>query len=165
MERTNYTGSFSFLWKALLGYAAYYLFFPMWLPAWLNQLRGVKIANHRKVYVAPNVLIDTIYPEAVTIEDEVYLTRGVKVIAHFNPTNPIAELSGINSEVRPVKIGFGSFVGVNAIILPGVEIGRCSIVGAGAVVTKSCPEYSILGGNPAQVIGDVRKLRKGEAPA
>lgn len=165
MERTNYTGSLAFLWKALLGYAAYYLFFPIWLPAWLNQLRGVKIASHRKVYVAPNVLIDTIYPEAVTIEDEVYLTRGVKVIAHFNPTNPIAELSGINSEVRPVKIGFGTFVGVNAIILPGVEIGRCSIVGAGAVVTKSCPEYSILGGNPAQVIGDVRKLRKGEAPA
>lgn len=165
MKRTNYTRSLAFLWKALLGYAAYYLFFPMWLPAWLNQLRGVRIANARKVYVAPNVLIDTIYPEAVTIEDEVYLTRGVKVIAHFNPTNPIAELTGINSEVRPVKIGYGSFVGVNAIILPGVEIGRMCIVGAGAVVTKSCPEYSILGGNPAQVIGDVRKLKRGEAPA
>ncbi|MGZ3739463.1 MAG: acyltransferase [Bdellovibrionota bacterium] len=160
MQRTNYTGSLAFLWKALLGYAAYYLFFPLWLPALLNKWRGVKISHVRKVYIAPNVLIDTIYPEAVTIEDEVYLTRGVKVIAHFNPTNPIAELTGINSDVNPVKIGFGTFVGVNAIILPGVELGRMCIVGAGAVVTKSAPDYSILGGNPATVIGDVRKLKK-----
>jgi acetyltransferase-like isoleucine patch superfamily enzyme len=165
MKRTNYTGSIAFLWKALLGYFAYYLFFPMWLPAVLNKWRGVRIANARKVYIAPNVLIDTIYPEAVTIEDEVYLTRGVKVIAHFNPTNPIAELSGIDSEIRPVRIGHGTFVGVNAIILPGVDIGRCCIVGAGAVVTKSAPDFSILGGNPASVIGDVRSLKRGQANA
>lgn len=67
--------------------------------------------------------------------------------------------------MRPVKIGHGTFVGVNAIVLPGVEIGRCSIVGAGAVVTKGFPEFSILGGNPATLIGDVRKLKKGEALA
>ena len=160
MKRTNYTGSIIFLWKALLGYAGYYLFFPVWLPSALNKLRGVKITNSRKVYIAPNVLIDTIYPEAVTIEDEVYLTRGVKVIAHFNPTTPIAEIMGVDSQVRPVKIGYGTFVGVNAIILPGVEIGRCCIIGAGAVVTKSMPDYSVVGGNPAKALGDVRELKR-----
>jgi acetyltransferase-like isoleucine patch superfamily enzyme len=160
MKRTNYLAAPTFLWKALLGYAAYYLFFPLWLPSFLNKLRGVRIQSVRRVYIAPNVLIDTIYPEAVTIEDEVYLTRGAKVIAHFNPTNPIAEIMGKDSLVEPVRIGFGSFVGVNAVILPGVTIGKCSIVGAGAVVTKSCPDYSILGGNPAQIIGDVRDLKK-----
>jgi acetyltransferase-like isoleucine patch superfamily enzyme len=159
MKRTNYSHGLLFLWKALLGYAAYYAFFPLWLPAFLNKLRGVRIADASKVYIAPNVLIDTIYPEAVTIEDEVYLTRGVKVIAHFNPTNPIAELTGIDSEVKPVRIGYGSFLGVNAIVLPGVTLGRCCIVGAGAVVTKSAPDFSILGGNPAAVIGDVRELK------
>jgi acetyltransferase-like isoleucine patch superfamily enzyme len=165
MKRTNYAGSVSFLWKALLGYAAYYVFFPMWLPALLNKWRGVRISSVRKTYIAPNVLIDTIYPEAVTIEDEVYLTRGVKVIAHFNPTNPIAELTGIESQVRPVKIGYGTFVGVNAVILPGVELGKMCIVGAGAIVTKSAPDFSILGGNPATVIGDVRNLKNQLPPA
>lgn len=160
MKRTNYTGSLGFLWNALLGYAAYYAVFPMWLPAWLNKLRGVRISSARKVYIAPNVLIDSIYPSAVTIEDEVYLTRGVKVIAHFNPTNPIAEIIGVDSDVQPVRIGYGTFVGVNAILLPGVDLGKCCIVGAGAVVTKSAPDYSILGGNPAKVIGDVRELKK-----
>ncbi len=160
MKRTNYTGGIRFLWRALLGYAAYYAIFPLWMPSLLNKLRGVRIDDYRKVYIAPNVLIDSIYPEAVTVENDVYLTRGVKVIAHFNPTNPIAELTGIDSQVQPVRIGYGTFVGVNAIILPGVEIGRCSIVGAGAVVTKSVPDYSIVGGNPAKVLGDVRELKK-----
>jgi len=161
MKRTNYSASWRFLWRGLLGYAAYYALFPMWLPAALNKLRGVKIDDFRRVYIAPNVLIDSLYPEAVTIEAEVYLTRGVKVIAHFNPTNPLAEIIGINSEIKLVSIGFGTFVGVNAIILPGVQIGRCCIIGAGAVVTKSVPDFSIVTGNPAQITGDVRLLRQG----
>ena len=160
MKRTNYTGSITFLWRALLSFAAYYCFFPIWMPSYLHKKRGVKIEYFRKVYVAPNVMIDSISPEAVTIENEVYLTRGVKVIAHFNPTIPIAEIIGVNSQVNPVRIGYGTFVSMNAIILPGVILGRCCIVGAGAVVTKTAPDYSILGGNPAKVIGDVRQLKK-----
>lgn len=161
MKRTNYAASFGFLWRALLGYAAYYLFFPMWLPALLNKWRGVKMGDYRKIYIAPNVLIDSIYPELVTIEEEVYLTRGVKIIAHFNPTTPLAEILGVDSRKDPVTIGYGTFVGVNAIILPGVRIGRCCIIGAGAVVTKDVPDYSAVGGNPATVLNDVRQLRKG----
>lgn len=160
MKRTNYASSLPFLWKALLGYIAYYAVLPMWLPALMHKWRGVKIGSAKKTYIAPNVVIDTIYPEAVTIEEEVYLTRGVQVIAHWNPTNPIAELIQVDSKVEPVKIGYGTFVGVNSVILPGVEIGKCCIIGAGAVVTKSIPEFSIVGGNPAQIIGDVRKLKK-----
>jgi acetyltransferase-like isoleucine patch superfamily enzyme len=160
MKRTNYSSALRFLWRGLLGYAAYYALYPMWLPAALNKLRGVKIDHVRRVYIAPHVLIDSLYPEAITIEPEVYLTRGVAVIAHFNPTNPLAEIMEIDSEVKPVRIGFGTFVGVNAIILPGVQIGRCCIIGAGAVVTKSVPDFSVVTGNPGQITGDVRTQRK-----
>ena len=44
------------------------------------------------------------------------------------------------------------WIGTNVIILPGVHIGKGSVVGAGAVVTKDVPEYSVVGGNPARVI-------------
>lgn len=95
--KSKYFSSISFLLKGFLGVLAYYSIWPSSLSPFLNKLRGVKIKNVSKVYIAPNVLIDSIYPEHVTIEDEVYLTRGVKVLSHFNPTDPIKELIGKDS--------------------------------------------------------------------
>ena len=53
-----------------------------------------------------------------------------------------------------VEIGDYVFIGARAIILPGVTIGKGAIVAAGAVVTKNVEEYKIVGGVPAQVIGE-----------
>ena len=44
------------------------------------------------------------------------------------------------------------FIGVNCVILPGVKIGKNSIIGAGSIVTKNIPENSVAAGNPAKVI-------------
>lgn len=54
---------------------------------------------------------------------------------------------------KPITIGDDCWIGRRAIILPGVELKKGTIVGAGAIVTKSFPEYSIIGGNPAKIIG------------
>ena len=56
------------------------------------------------------------------------------------------------SEDRPVFIDNDVWIGTNAIILPGVHVGKGSVIGAGAVVTKDVPEYTVVGGNPAKVI-------------
>jgi acetyltransferase-like isoleucine patch superfamily enzyme len=53
----------------------------------------------------------------------------------------------------PIRLGAHCWIGMNAVILPGVELGPHTVVGAGAVVTKSHPEgYAVLAGNPARVI-------------
>ena len=52
---------------------------------------------------------------------------------------------------KSIKIGERCWIGANAVILPGVEIGDNVIVGAGAVVTKSFPSNSILIGTPAHI--------------
>jgi sugar O-acyltransferase (sialic acid O-acetyltransferase NeuD family) len=49
-------------------------------------------------------------------------------------------------------IGDGCFVGTNATVLPRIRIGKWSTIGAGAVVTKDVPDYSVVVGNPARVI-------------
>tara|TARA_A100001037_G_scaffold292973_1_gene308981 strand:+ start:858 stop:1085 length:228 start_codon:yes stop_codon:yes gene_type:complete len=50
------------------------------------------------------------------------------------------------------------WVGANAVITQGVTVGHSSIVGAGAVVTRDVPPYSVVGGVPAKVIRDRREV-------
>ena len=56
-------------------------------------------------------------------------------------------------ELKEVRIGDYSWLGMGVIILPGVELGKRTIVGAGSVVTKSFPDgYCVIAGNPARLI-------------
>lgn len=59
-----------------------------------------------------------------------------------------------------VQIGPYCFIGAGALIMPGVTLGKGCLVSAGAVVSKSAPDYSVLRGSPAQIVGDVRDLDK-----
>lgn len=61
---------------------------------------------------------------------------------------------------RPVVIEDDVWVGANVTILKGVTIGRGSIVAAGAVVTKSFPPYSVIGGVPAHLLNAVSVMRR-----
>jgi len=56
------------------------------------------------------------------------------------------------AEEKPVVIENDVWIGARVIILPGAHIGTGSIIGAGAVVTRDVPSYSVVAGNPAQVV-------------
>ncbi|MCT7525393.1 hypothetical protein N5T77_10065 [Aliarcobacter cryaerophilus] len=53
---------------------------------------------------------------------------------------------------QTVVIKEGAWIGANSIILPGVTIGKNSVIGAGSIVTKSIPDFSVAVGNPAKII-------------
>ena len=58
----------------------------------------------------------------------------------------------------PVEIGKYSFIGAHATLLPGTKIGKGSIVSAYSLVSGDYPDFAILSGQPAQIIGDTRKM-------
>lgn len=73
---------------------------------------------------------------------------------HDDPETPIIS-QGV--QVRGIEIGDDVWIGANAVVTDGVRIGSHAIVAAGAVVTRSVPDYAIVGGNPARPIRDRRK--------
>ena len=85
----------------------------------------------------------------ITIGKGTYIGPNVGIItANHDPADLDAHL-----EPRPVKLGNSCWIGMNSVILPGVELGPNTTVGAGAVVTRSFPEGNcIIAGNPAKLI-------------
>lgn len=92
--------------------------------------------------------------EDITIGNNCAIASNVCIVSENHGINPTCELPYGDQKLRiaPVKIGDGCWIGEKATILPGVTIGEKSVIGAGAVVTKSVPSYSIAVGNPAKVI-------------
>ena len=103
-------------------------------------------------YIYRNVVLSTGENERITIGKNCVLT-GCTVLAHDASTNRLLGLKyGEPSISRPVTIEDECFIGYGAIILMGVTIGKGSIIGAGAVVTKDVPPNSVVAGNPAKII-------------
>jgi len=98
--------------------------------------------------------------EGVSIEDEVFVGHGVMFTNDRFPraTNPDGSLqTEADWSVEPTCVRRGASLGSNVTVLAGVTIGERALVGAGAVVTGDVPDFAIVAGVPARVVGDVRK--------
>ncbi len=104
------------------------------LRVWLHRARGVRIG--KDVWIGYDVILETLYPHLITIEEGSSISIRVTVIAHFK-------------ETHGVKIERDAFVGPGAIILPKVVVGRGAVITAGSVVTHSVPPMTVVQGNPA----------------
>lgn len=90
-------------------------------------------------------------PYLITVGRNTTISTGVKFITHDNAIVKSGE--GFTDLVGPIIVGDNCFIGMNAILLPGVELANGIIVGAGSVVAKSFHEENIvIAGNPAKKI-------------
>jgi acetyltransferase-like isoleucine patch superfamily enzyme len=100
--------------------------------------------------------------EGVIIEDECFIGHGVMFTNDVYPraTNEDGtQQTAVDWQVVKTTVRRGASIGSNATIIAGVSIGERALVGAGAVVTKDVPDFAIVAGVPARVIGDTRKQR------
>jgi len=122
----------------------------------LQRARGVNIGKH--VYIGPGTNIDDLYPQLVTIEDYVSIGMNTMIFAHSNPTCSLEiKQNYYPRSVAPVTIKKGAWIPPGCIILAGITIGENSVVGAGSVVTKDVDPYTVVAGNPAKPVKNLKK--------
>ena len=117
-----------------------------------KQIQEYKIGNVKY----HNSLVDSLVPEFVEIGDNFISAPGSIILAHD------ASLLRHYGEYRVEKtiIGNNVFLGANAVVLAGVNIGDGAIIGAGSVVTKDVDMNTVVAGNPAQRISTVQEYRE-----
>jgi len=124
------------------------------------SLTGIDIG--KDAFINPNVIIvDDRFATAVKIQigNRVAIAPGVIFISSSSPNNSLLKDNDYvkNNLVKTesIIIDDDAWIGARAVIMPGVKIGKKSIIGAGAVVTKDVPDETIVAGVPARII---RKL-------
>lgn len=106
----------------------------------------VKIQNYVSVY------------HGVTVEDGVFIGPHAVFTNDKIPRaiNADGTLKAADDwVVSPTLVRYGASIGTNAVLVCGITVGRWAMVGAGAVVTKDVPDYALVVGNPARIIGYV----------
>ena len=120
----------------------------------------VEIQKNAAVGARCKISSHTFVCEGVTIEDEVFVGHGVMFTNDRYPraANEDGSLqTETDWQVVATLVKQKASIGSNATIVAGVVIGEGALIGAGAVVTHDVPDYAIVAGVPARVIGDVRQ--------
>ena len=116
----------------------------------LHRFRGVKIGSG--CFVDASAIIETAHPENITIGDDVRIAAHVVIMTHVKPPHFLRAQNIMPSVVKSVVLEDHCFIGVNAVIMPGVTVGKAAVVGSGAVVVNNVPPLTLVAGNPAKVV-------------
>jgi len=123
----------------------------------------VEIQKNAIVGVRCKISSHSFICEGVTIEDRVFVGHGVMFINDIYPRATVEDgtlQTEADWRVIPTLVRTGAAIGSNATIIAGITIGVGALIGAGAVVTRDVPDYAIVAGVPARVIGDARKNKE-----
>ncbi|MDO8927289.1 MAG: acyltransferase [Sideroxyarcus sp.] len=148
-------------------------FFSCMNPQFVSIGNNVTLGAHSIIFAVNHDLVSSCTPEIVIGEGtyigqhtSVHAIEGVhignhSVISDFVYISDLAHGFDLNNgpilkqrweKAGPITIGQGVFIGHGAKILPNVSLGDNCIVGAGSIVTKSFPAYSVIAGNPARLL-------------
>ena len=122
------------------------------MGAFAVQCSNIKLGKN--VVIRPMSVLIASNESIIEIQDDVLLGSGVQIYVSNHKFDDVAVpiyYQG-HSPSKSVIIKEGSWIGANAIILPGVTIGENAVVGAGSIVTKDVEDFTVVAGNPAKLI-------------
>lgn len=121
----------------------------------VNIEHGAFLASGKGIEIGDNsgIGINCRIAGPLSIGNDVMMAPGVNIITQNHEISDITIPMRLQTaEKKKITICDDVWIGVNAIILPGITVGKGSVIAGGAVVTKDVEPYTIVGGNPARVI-------------
>jgi acetyltransferase-like isoleucine patch superfamily enzyme len=127
-------------------------------------MEGAVIGKNCNICAHTLIESDVIIGDHVTVKSGVYLWDGTRIGHHvfIGPNATFTNDRYPRSKQYPeqylgITVEDGASIGANATLLPGITIGAYALIGAGAVVTKDVPAYTLVAGNPGRIVRRIQK--------
>lgn len=153
IKRVHKTYRDAFLMKYIMNSWLLSPFLPRKIRPWVLRRVGCHVG--KGCFIGDNVRIDTGHSDMITLEDGVSVAGGTRLLCHqrdFTDYFVGSDYLKLGYTIKPIVLKKGCLVGMESFVMPGVTIGEGAIVGAGSLVTKDVPAWTIATGRPAKVV-------------
>lgn len=133
---------------------------PRMVRPWVLRKIGCHVG--KDVFIGSDVWIDTGHANLITIDDHAHLTGRTVLLCHKKDLSDYCvgdDYAAQRYITAPIHLCKGCSTGTATIVLPGVTIGEGAIVGAGSIVTKNIPAWTIALGRPAKVVREIPRKK------
>ena len=133
---------------------------PRMLRPWLMRRMGCKVG--KGVFVGDHVIVDLSHANLISIEDRAHIAGGCRLLCHQRNLSDYCQgddYAKLGYILKPIRLCKGSLIGMETFVMPGVTIGEGAIVGAGSLVTKDIPAWTIATGRPAKAVKEIPKRK------
>lgn len=131
-------------------------FNPRKLRPSIMRKMGCKVG--KGCFIGDNVRIDLGHADMITLEDGVSIAGGSRLLCHQRDFSNYCvgdDYNKLGYVIKPIVLKKGCLIGMESFVLPGVTVGEGAIVGAGSLVTKDVPAWTVATGRPAKVVKQI----------
>lgn len=156
IKRVYKTYRDSFLLKFVMNSWLLSPFLPRRIRPWVMKRIGCHVG--KGCFIGDNVRIDAGHSDMITLEDSVSVAGGTRLLCHqrdFTDYHIGSDYMKLGYIIKPIVLKKGCLIGMESFVMPGVTVGEGAIVGAGSLVTKDVPAWTIATGRPAKVVKQI----------
>ena len=136
---------------------------PRKMRPWIMRKWGCKVGNG--CFIGDHVRIDTGHADMITLEDNVSIAGGSRLLCHQRDFSEYCvgdDYMKLGYTIKPIVLKKGCLLGMESFVMPGITIGEGAIVGAGSMVTKDVPAWTVAMGRPARVVKALPRRERGK---
>lgn len=124
-------------------------------PILMRQM-GCKVG--KECFIGDYIRVDCGHADMITLEDHVSIASGSRLLCHQRDFSNYCvgdDYMDLGYVVKPIILKKGCLIGMESFVMPGVTVGEGAIIGAGSLVTKDIPAWTIAAGRPAKVLKEI----------